>query len=221
MRSGQVIYPFEPWTVTESSFDVETNQRDETVFAVGNGYIGIRGNFEEGYDGPPGTSLHGTYLNGFYDSSPIAYPKARHYGHPQLHQTMLNVTDGKIIELYVDGEKFSLFAERISDYSRRLDMRKGTVVRTQVWETTTGKQLRIRIERFAALSRKHLAAIRYEVTPLNFSGEILLVSAVDGRVANQAGEVTRVRAQPSTGKCCRRRNRMSIGRSVLCSNRRA
>ncbi|GIP49115.1 Alpha,alpha-trehalose phosphorylase [compost metagenome] len=187
MRSGQIIYPFEPWTVTESSFDTETNQRDETVFAVGNGYIGIRGNFEEGYDGPPGTSLHGTYLNGFYDSSPIAYPKARHYGHPRVHQTMLNVTDGKLVELYVDGEKFNLFSERIGEYSRRLDMRKGTVIRTQVWETATGKKLRIRIERFASFARKHLAAIRYEVTPLNFSGEILLASSVDGRVANQAG----------------------------------
>jgi alpha,alpha-trehalose phosphorylase len=187
MRTGQVIYPFEPWTVTENDFDIETNQRDETVFAVGNGYIGIRGNFEEGYDGPPGTSLHGTYLNGFYDTAPIAYPKARHYGHPQFHQTMLNVADGKIIELYVDGEKFSLVHGKIEEYKRQLDMRKGTLTRTQIWETQTGKRVRIRIERFAAFTNKHLALIRYEATPLNFSGELTLVSAINGCVANQAG----------------------------------
>lgn len=218
MRSGQIIYPFEPWTVTESSFDTETNQRDETVFAVGNGYIGIRGNFEEGYDGPPGTSLHGTYLNGFYDSSPIAYPKARHYGHPRVHQTMLNVTDGKLVELYVDGEKFNLFSERIGEYSRRLDMRKGTVIRTQVWETATGKKLRIRIERFASFARKHLAAIRYEVTPLNFSGRSCSRRRSMGEWRIRLGEATRERVPPSTGKCCKRRKRMSIGRSALCSN---
>jgi len=186
MRTGKIIYPSEPWTVTEHAFDIETNQRDETVFALGNGYIGMRGNFEEGYDGPKGTSLHGTYLNGFYDASPITYPKARHYGHPKFHQTMLNVTDGKIIELYVDGEKFSLFTGKVEQYQRQLDMRKGTVTRTQVWESTSGKRLQIRIERFASFTNKHLALIRYEVTPLNFTGELLLVSAVNGLVANQA-----------------------------------
>jgi len=187
MRTGQVIYPVEPWTVTEDDFDIETNLRDETVFAAGNGYIGMRGNFEEGYDGPPGTSRNGTYLNGFYDSAPIAYPKARHYGHPEYHQTMLNVADGKIIELYVDGEKFSLVRGKIGQYRRRLDMRKGTVERDQIWETATGKRVRIRIERFAALTNKHLALIRYEATPLNFTGELVLVSAINGAVANQAG----------------------------------
>ncbi len=168
MRTGHIIYPYEPWTITESSFDTETNQRDETVFAVGNGYIGMRGNFEEGYDGPKGTSLHGTYLNGFYDSSPIAYSKGRQYGFAKYHQTMLNVTDGKIIELYVDGQKFSLFTGKHEQYERRLDMRKGTMTRTVVWETATGKRVRIRTERFASFTNKHLAVIRYEVTPLNF-----------------------------------------------------
>ncbi|ULL14421.1 beta-phosphoglucomutase [Paenibacillus sp. H1-7] len=185
MRTGDIIYPFEPWTVTERSFDTGTNQRDETVFAVGNGYIGIRGNFEEGYDGPPGTTLHGTYLNGFYDSSPIAYSKGRHYGHPEFHQTMLNVTDGKLIELYVDGEKFSLFAGKHEDYVRTLDMQRGTVTRSLVWQTETGKRVRIRIERFASLTNKHLAVVRYEATPLNFSGELMFVSAINGAVSNQ------------------------------------
>ncbi|CAM3920273.1 beta-phosphoglucomutase [Cohnella lubricantis] len=185
MRTGDRIYPLEPWTITERSFDTETNQRDETVFAVGNGYIGIRGNFEEGYDGPPETTLHGTYLNGFYDSSPIAYSKGRHYGHPELHQTMLNVTDGKIIELYVDGEKFSLFTGKHEDYERRLDMRRGTMTRSAVWEAPSGKRVRVRIERFAAFTNKHLALVRYEATPLNFSGDMELVSAIEGKVANQ------------------------------------
>ncbi|GAB7056370.1 MULTISPECIES: beta-phosphoglucomutase [unclassified Paenibacillus] len=185
MRTGHIIYPYEPWTITESSFDTETNQRDETVFAVGNGYIGMRGNFEEGYDGPKGTSLHGTYLNGFYDSSPIAYSKGRQYGFAKYHQTMLNVTDGKIIELYVDGQKFSLFTGKHEQYERKLDMRKGTMTRTVVWETAAGKRVRIRTERFASFTNKHLAVIRYEVTPLNFSGELLLVSAINGEVTNQ------------------------------------
>jgi beta-phosphoglucomutase len=185
MRTGDIIYPYEPWTITESAFDVETNQRDETVFAVGNGYIGIRGNLEEGYDGPQGTSLHGTYLNGFYDSSPIAYSKGRHYANPEFHQTMLNVTDGKLIELYVDGEKFSLFTGEHEAYERRLDMQKGTMTRTMIWNTQSGKKVQIRIERFASFTNKHLAVIRYQATPLNFSGQMLFVSAINGQVSNQ------------------------------------
>lgn len=71
----KALYPYEEWHVTEQSYDEENNQRNESIFALGNGYIGMRGNLEEGYYGKTGKSVVGNYLNGFYDSEPIVYPE--------------------------------------------------------------------------------------------------------------------------------------------------
>ncbi|GAX89506.1 beta-phosphoglucomutase [Effusibacillus lacus] len=183
-KDRKPIYPYDEWKIVEESFDVETNLRDETIFAVGNGYIGMRGNFEEGYNGPDNSSVNGTYLNGFYESKPIVYGEEA-YGYAEKSQTMLNVTDSKIIQLYVDGEPLDLFSGKLISYRRTLDMKEGVLTRDMTWESGTGKQVRIRIQRFACLARKHLAVISYEVTALNFDGEIVLVSALNGEVRNQ------------------------------------
>ncbi|MDB5053512.1 MAG: trehalose phosphorylase [Bacilli bacterium] len=184
MRKGTVIYPYEPWTITENSFDEKTNRRNETIFAVANGYIGMRGSFEEGLEDTAIPSSNGTYLNGFYDSTPIIYGEEA-FGYAKNHQTMLNVTDSKIIDLIIDGEKFSLDSGTVNAYSRQLDMRKGILFRKVFWETTTGKQVEITIERMVSLTNKHLACIRYRVKPLNFSGELQFISAINGEVHNQ------------------------------------
>ncbi|KXG45023.1 beta-phosphoglucomutase [Tepidibacillus decaturensis] len=180
----KVIYPFHEWKIIENSFDVETNLQDETIFATGNGYIGMRGNFEEGYPGPEGTSVNGTYLNGFYESEPIIYGEEA-YGYAKYSQTMLNVTDSKIIRLYVEGEEFNLFTGKILNYYRELNMKEGVLTREVTWESPSGKQVKLKIKRFVALTNKHLATISYEVIPLNFDGEVILISAINGKVKNQ------------------------------------
>jgi beta-phosphoglucomutase len=178
------IYPYDEWKIVEDSFDAETNLRDETIFATGNGYIGMRGNFEEGYRGPEGTSVDGIYLNGFYESEPIIYGEEA-YGFAKNSQTMLNVTDSKMIRLFIDQEPFDLFSGNVIDYKRTLDLKKGTLTREITWESPGGKQIQLYIQRIVCLNHKHLAAISYEVTPLNFSGEVTLVSALNGEVQNQ------------------------------------
>ncbi|AGB41493.1 trehalose/maltose hydrolase or phosphorylase [Halobacteroides halobius DSM 5150] len=183
----EAIYPYDEWKIREESFDIETNYRDETIFALGNGYIGMRGNFEEGYAGPKNTSLQGTYLNGFYESEPIIYGEEA-YGYAQNSQTMLNVTDSKIIKLYLGDEEFSMFAGELLNYERTLDMKEGVLTRELTWQSPAGKKVAIKIKRIVCLTNKHLAAISYEVRPLNFSGEVTLVSALDGAVTNQVNE---------------------------------
>jgi len=178
------LYPYDEWKIIENSFDVETNLQDETIFAIGNGYIGMRGNFEEGYHGPEGTSVKGTYLNGFYESESIIYGEEA-YGYAKNSQTMLNVTDSSIIKLFVDGEEFHLFTGTILSYQRVLNMRHGILTRDVTWQSPNGKQVKIHIERFANLANKHLATIFYEVTPLNFDGEVKIVSEINGQVQNQ------------------------------------
>jgi trehalose/maltose hydrolase-like predicted phosphorylase len=181
------LYPHNNWQIIEEAFDVEMNNQNETIFALGNGYIGMRGNFEEGYNGPKNTSLLGTYLNGFYESEPISYGEAA-YGFAKNNQTMLNVTDSKCIKLYLDEEVFDLFAGKILQYRRVLDMKTGILTRDIGWESPAGKQVEISIQRVVSLTNKHLAAIRYTVKPINFSGKVSLLSALDGKVTNQECE---------------------------------
>lgn len=181
----KVIYPFNEWEIIEETFDVESNLQDETIFALGNGYIGMRGNFEEGYSGPSETSVNGTYINGFYESEPIEYGEDA-YGYARYSQTMINVTDSKIIKLYLEDEPFDLFIGKILSYKRILDMMNGVLTRNIVWESPSGKQIKLHIRRLVSQSHKHLAAISYEVIPLNFDGQVTIISAINGKINNQA-----------------------------------
>ena len=143
----------------------------ETIFALSNGYLGMRGCFEEG--GPIGQN--GTFINGFYESWPIVYPETA-YGLATTGQTILNVTDSKIIKLYVDDEVFWLPHAHLLHFERRLDMRAGTLDREVIWETPAGKQVSIRSRRLVSLTQRHMAAISYEVTLLNADAAVAISS---------------------------------------------
>ena len=185
-------FPPEPWCITESGFDTATNFLHETLFALGNGYVGLRGSHEEGYSGPSGTSLDGSYLNGFYESEPIVYPEAA-FGLAKTNQFMLNVPNGKGIALVFGDERVDLMAGTLSNYARQLDFRTGVLERRLEWTSPSGKQVAIRSRRLVCFAHKHVYAIEYEVTPLNFSGSLQLTSSVDGAVSNQqAGADPRV-----------------------------
>src|SRR4051812_39029786 len=133
-REGQQHrYPLEPWRLTERTFAPETNFLGETLFALGNGYIGLRGTPEEGYRGPAGTSLDGTYLNGFYESEPIRYPETA-YGLARENEFMLNVPNGKIIELWLEDERFDPLQGTLLRYERSVDFRTGLLSRLVEWE---------------------------------------------------------------------------------------
>jgi len=185
-------YPLEDWRITETAFDAGSNLLDETLFALGNGYIGLRGTLEEGFSGSPKQTLEGTYLNGFYETEPIRYPETA-YGLAKQNQFMLNVPNGKRIELFVGDERFDLLQGQVARYERTLDFRTGVLKRTVEWTSPQGKRVEVVVERLVCLQRKHVFAIRYQVTPLNFSGRIVLASSIDGRVKNlEAGDDPRV-----------------------------
>jgi len=185
-------YPLEPWCIRETAFDTGSHFLDETLFALGNGYIGLRGTHEEGYTGPKGTSLDGTYLNGFYESEAIHYPEAA-YGLARTNQFMLNVPNAKGIALWLEDERFDPLQGTLHSYERVLDFRTGVLRRTLEWTSPQGRRAAIASRRLVSMTDKHLFAIEYEVTPLNFSGQVMLVSSVDGAVKNlEAGDDPRV-----------------------------
>ena len=159
------IYPIDEWKMIEQQFAPQFLGQAETIFATANGYLGIRGNCDE--CAPVQES--GVFINGFYESWPIVYGE-RAYGFAKTGQTMLNVTDSRVIRLYVDDEPFYLPSALLISFQRILDLRAGTLTRDLVWEMPSGKQVRIRSCRFVSFEHRHLAAISYEVTVLNAEG---------------------------------------------------
>ena len=185
-------FPLDPWCLRETAFDPAENFLHETLFALGNGYIGLRGSHEEGYAGPEGSSLDGTYLNGFYESEPIVYPEAA-YGLARTNQFMLNVPNAKGVELWLGEERFDPLAGSLTRYERTLDFRTGVLARSLEWTSPAGRRVALVSRRLVSFAHKHLFAIEIDITPLNFSGLLRIVSKVDGAVSNQqAGDDPRV-----------------------------
>ena len=177
LRPPSHDYPADEWNIIEKGFHPEFLAQSETMLAVGNGYLGIRGCPEEG--GP--NAENGTFINGFYESRPIIYGEEA-YGFPKTGQTMLNITNSKIIKLLVDDEPFWLPNANFLSYDRRLNMQSGTLDREILWETPAGKQVLITSRRLVSLVHRHVAAISYRVTLLNAEAPIVISSEM---VANE------------------------------------
>src|SRR6266568_2623192 len=148
------LYPPDEWRVTEARYSDEFADRAETVFSLGNGFVGVRGSFEEGR---PALSP-GTFVNGFHETWPIVHPEAAP-GLARKGQTIVNVPDATMLKLYVDDEPLFLPTARIDEYARILDMRAGTLSRELVWATNAGKHVRVRTQRMVSLEHRHPVAI--------------------------------------------------------------
>ena len=131
-------YPADEWNIIEKGFRPEFLAQLETILALGNGYLGMRGCPEEG--GP--SAENSTLINGFYETHPIVYGEEA-YGFAKTGQTICNVTDAKIIKLFVDDEPFWLPDANLLNYDRRLNMKSATLDRDILWETPAGKHVRI------------------------------------------------------------------------------
>jgi alpha,alpha-trehalose phosphorylase len=171
LRPPSHDYPADEWNVIEKAFRPEFMAQSETMLALGNGYLGMRGCPEEG--GP--NAENATLINGFYETWPIVYGEEA-YGFAKTGQTICNVTDGKIIKLFVDDEPFWLPNANLLRYDRRLNMKSGTLDREILWETPAGKQVLIRSRRLVSFENRHIAAISYSVTLLNADASIVISS---------------------------------------------
>jgi len=147
-------FEVEPWALRETELDLERLAQTESIFALSNGHIGMRGNLDEGE--PHG--LPGTYLNAFYEVRPLPYPEGG-YGYPEAGQTLLNVTNGKVIRLLVDDEPFDIRYGELRSHERVLDLRAGALRRTVDWVSPTGARVRVSSTRFVSLVQRAAAAV--------------------------------------------------------------
>ena len=167
------IYPANEWAVVESEFSPRWMGNAETLFALSNGFLGVRGTFEEGRP----NVQSGTFCNGFHETWPIVHAEEA-YGFARTGQTIVNVPDPLIIKLYVDDEPLYLPTARLTEYTRELDFRTGMLTRTMNWSSPAGKQVSISTKRIISFDQRHLGAIEYELTldtdaPIVISSQLL------------------------------------------------
>jgi alpha,alpha-trehalose phosphorylase len=170
-------YPVDPWRVRETRLDLEVLAQSESVFALSNGHIGIRGNLDEGE--PHG--LPGTYLNSFYELRPLPYGESG-YSFPESGQTIVNVTNGKPMRLLVDDEPFDVRYGALRSHERVLDLRAGTLERTVEWVSPAGRAVRVHSTRLVSFTHRAIVAICYEVEPLDGPARLIVQSEL---VANE------------------------------------
>ncbi len=167
------VYPLEPWRFVERGYHPENLAQDETLFALSNGYIGMRGALDESRP----TLIRGTLVNGFHDTWPIVHGETA-FGFATTGQTIVNVPDLHTVRLYVDEEPLFLPSADLEELERALDMRRGTLDRSLVWRTPSGKRVQVRSRRLASLEHRHLIAVSYDVRLLDGDASIDLVSMV-------------------------------------------
>ena len=213
LRPPSHDYPADEWNVIEKAFHPEFLAQLETMLALGNGYLGMRGCPEEG--GP--NAENGTFINGFYETRPIIYGEEA-YGFARTGQTICNVTDSKIIKLFVDDEPFWLPNAHLLKYDRRLNMKSGTLDREILWETPAGKQVSIRSRRLVSFVNRHVAAISYCVTLLNAQAFVVISSEVaTNELSARSNEDDPRLAKPFSGRILHPRTSYSKDRRiVLC-----
>lgn len=176
-------YPADEWNIIEKEFHPEFLAQLETMLTLGNGYLGMRGCPEEG--GP--NAENSTLINGFYETRPIVYGEEA-YGFAKTGQTICNVTDSKIIKLFVDDEPLWLPQSNLSSYDRRLNMKSGTLDREILWETPSGKQVLITSRRLVSFVNRHVAAISYRVTVRNARAFVVLASEMAANQSSSRGD---------------------------------
>ncbi|WIE64756.1 glycosyl hydrolase family 65 protein [Curtobacterium sp. MCLR17_036] len=172
----RVRYPIDEWALVETEYAPDEQGVAETNFAVGNGYLGLRGNLDEGRGGVQ----YGTYINGFHETWPIRHAEDA-FGFAKTGQTIINAPDAKVIRLYVDDEPLVLAEADILRHTRRLEFRGGYLFRETEWSTPSGKRVLIRSRRLVSFTDRHLAVIDYEVTVLDADASILLSSQILNR----------------------------------------
>ncbi|HSO69360.1 MAG TPA: glycosyl hydrolase family 65 protein [Arachnia sp.] len=187
---NRMRFPIDEWRLVEVEPDTADVGVTETLFAVGNGYLGMRGNPEEGRP----SYAHGTFINGFHETWPIKHAEEA-FGFAHTGQTIINVPDAKLMKIYVDDEPLVLSVADLDDYERALDFRSGRLTRTLIWRTPAGKRVRVRSSRMVSFTDRHLALMEIEVTVLSGGGAPVVVTSL---IVNRQDGYTDYR-RPDTG----------------------
>jgi alpha,alpha-trehalose phosphorylase len=188
------VFPIDPWMIRETGFEPGLARRNETIFSLGNGRLGLRGNLEEGHPG----EIRGTYINGFYDETPIVYGEIA-FGYARNRQVMLNVADAKRMAIMLGDEAWDIAGGTILSWDRCLDLAAGILTRRVRWRSPAGVEAELEARRLVSLARPEIAAIDL-VVRLCGNGDrqgapIAVESGIDAGIENaSSGDDPRVGA---------------------------
>ena len=173
------------WSLSTKDFRKDVKLK-ETLFTLANGYLGVRGNFEEGVpQNIPSTK--GTYINAFFESEEIKYGE-KLFGFPDKSQSIVNLIDAQSITISINDEKFSLFEGELIDYTRHIDFREAVAHRNIHWKSPKGHEFKISFKRLISFQVKELFLIDLEIESINYSGKLEITSSVNGDVTNMVAE---------------------------------
>ncbi len=175
-RMDRDRFPVDEWRLIEKRFSLDDVGVTETLFTLGNGYLGLRGNHPEGGH----AHEHGTFINGFHETFPIRHAEQA-YGFAEVGQTIINAPDAKVMRVYVDDEPLDFDTADIREYERVLDMRRGVLTRHLRWVTPAGKDVQIDVDRLVSFDEKHLAVMRLTVTVLNSDAPVTIACQLVNR----------------------------------------
>ncbi len=167
------IYPTDEWRNVEKRFHPQLMGLMESVFSISNGYLGLRGNFDEGRP----CVENGVFVNGFHETWPIIYGEEA-YGFAKTGQTMLNLPDARRIRLFVDDEPLFLPTASLLDFERALDMQRGLLYRNLLWETPAGILVEVKSTRMVSFKHRHIAMVTYAVTLRNERAPVVISSEI-------------------------------------------
>ena len=167
-------YVTDPWNIIEEGFNPVYSQVSESIFSLGNEYMGIRGYFEEGYQGE---SLIGSYFNGIYES--VKTVGSSYKGIIDKTEFMVNSVDWLHMRIQIGDEQLRFEEASIENFKRCLDLRTGVLTRSYDWILKDGRRIRLEFERFLSMKRAQLGGQRLTLTPLNFSGEVTITAGLD------------------------------------------
>ncbi|MDJ0770941.1 MAG: family 65 glycosyl hydrolase domain-containing protein [Ilumatobacter sp.] len=170
----------DPWVVEQRGFEPADHRAFESLFSLGNGHFGGRGNHEEAYSGD---TLQGNYIGGVYYPDPTRVGWWKN-GYPEYFAKILNAPDWKALRITIDGEQLDLAAAEVLDYRRTLRMRTGELERAATVRLRNGHAVELHVERFVSMTRRHVGALRYRLT-VSDAATVEICSLVDGDVVNE------------------------------------
>jgi len=193
-------YPVDPWRLIECRREVGAAPIDETLFAIGNGYLGMRANAADGRR----AHEHGTFINGLHETYRIHHAEQA-FGFAEVGQEIVSAPDPKVIRLYVDDEPLNAELSEFVEYEQVLDFRSGLLSRRVLWRTPSGKRVRVVTTRMVSFVERHLAVLTFEVELLDAAAPVTISSQLLNRQDAQteygrSGSLDPRRALPLEGR---------------------